>query len=54
MKTVSIFCTRKQIADSGIGNRMAYGGHVYAQSVWAASQSVDREMVVHVYIHCPP
>lgn len=30
------------------GGGAAYGGHVYAQAVWAASQSVGAGMVVHV------
>lgn len=30
------------------GQGSAYGGHVFAQSVWAASFSVAEGMVVHV------
>lgn len=30
------------------GNYIAYGGHVYAQAVWAASLGVLDGMVVHV------
>ena len=30
------------------GHRAAYGGHVYAQAVWAAAQTVGPGMVVHV------
>lgn len=30
------------------GSGAAFGGHVFAQAVWAASQTVDEEMVVHV------
>jgi len=30
------------------GNALAYGGHVYAQAVWAASLGVKEGMVVHV------
>ncbi|KAK8219956.1 hypothetical protein M8818_000371 [Zalaria obscura] len=30
----------------------AYGGHVYAQAVWAASQTVGEGFVVHVCV-CP-
>jgi hypothetical protein len=37
-----------QHTNSWVGNSTGYGGHVYAQSVWAASQTVDRGMVVHV------
>jgi acyl-CoA thioesterase len=32
--------------DGGAG--AAFGGHVYAQAVWAASQTVGEGMVVHV------
>jgi acyl-CoA thioesterase len=32
------------------GGEAAYGGHVYAQAVWAASMTVDEEMVVHVSV----
>lgn len=30
------------------GGGSAFGGHVYAQSVWAASKTVEEGMVVHV------
>jgi acyl-CoA thioesterase len=30
------------------GNDISYGGHVYAQAVWAASLGVPDGMVVHV------
>lgn len=30
------------------GGGSAFGGHVYAQSVYAASMTVEEEMVVHV------
>jgi acyl-CoA thioesterase len=30
------------------GENGAYGGHVYAQSVWAAAQTVGEGFVVHV------
>jgi acyl-CoA thioesterase len=30
------------------GENGAYGGHVYAQSVWAAAQTVKEGFVVHV------
>lgn len=36
--------------DGGFG--AAFGGHVYAQAVWAAAQTVGEGMVVHVRI--PP
>jgi len=32
----------------GLGT--AFGGHVFAQAVWAASHSVDEGMIVHVGI----
>jgi acyl-CoA thioesterase len=28
--------------------RKAFGGHVYAQAAWAASQTVARDMFIHV------
>lgn len=31
-----------------LGSSSGYGGYVYAQSVWAASQTVKEGMVVHV------
>jgi len=34
--------------DGGFGS--AFGGHVYAQAVWAAAQTVGEGMVVHVCI----
>lgn len=30
------------------GGGSAFGGHVYAQAVWAASQTVNAGMIVHV------
>jgi acyl-CoA thioesterase len=30
------------------GGAAAYGGHAYAQAVWAAAQTVGEGMVVHV------
>lgn len=30
------------------GSGLGYGGHVYAQSVWAAAQTVENGMVIHV------
>jgi len=30
------------------GSGRAYGGHVYAQAVWAAAQTVSKGFVVHV------
>jgi hypothetical protein len=30
------------------GGAAAYGGHVYAQTVWAAAQTVGEGMIVHV------
>lgn len=30
------------------GSGRAYGGHVYAQAVWAAAQTVQADFVVHV------
>lgn len=33
------------------GAVQAFGGHVYAQSVWAAAQTVGEGMVVHVSCH---
>ena len=33
------------------GGRAAFGGHVSAQSVWAAAQTVGEGMVVHVRLH---
>ena len=30
------------------GGGAAYGGHVYAQAVWAAAQTVGVGMIVHV------
>lgn len=30
------------------GSGRAYGGHVYAQAVWAAAQTVGKGFVVHV------
>ena len=30
------------------GSGRAYGGHVYAQAVWAAAHTVDTGFVVHV------
>jgi acyl-CoA thioesterase len=30
------------------GGGAAYGGHVYAQAVWAAAQTVGEGMIVHV------
>jgi acyl-CoA thioesterase len=32
------------------GYRAAFGGHVYAQAVWAAARTVGEGMVVHVSI----
>jgi hypothetical protein len=32
------------------GENGAYGGHVYAQSVWAAAQTVKEGFIVHVCI----
>jgi acyl-CoA thioesterase len=32
------------------GGGSAFGGHVYAQSVWAASQTVGEEMLIHVSV----
>jgi len=40
------FRSKSLAYDPGIGS--AYGGHVYAQAVWAAAQTVDEGMVVHV------
>ena len=37
-----------------LGGGIAYGGHVYAQSVWAASQTVGNGMIVHVCSNLPP
>ncbi len=37
----------KQVAWCPVG-AAAYGGHVYAQAVWAAAQSVEAGLVVHV------
>ena len=28
--------------------KRAYGGHVYAQAAWAASQTVDHGFIIHV------
>lgn len=36
----------------GPGGGSAYGGHVFAQAVWAASQMVNLGMVVHVSLFC--
>lgn len=36
------------------GQGSAYGGHVFAQSVWAASFTVGEGMVVHVCILAEP
>jgi len=30
------------------GSGRAYGGHVYAQAVWAAAQTVAKGFIVHV------
>jgi hypothetical protein len=32
------------------GGGSAYGGHVYAQSVWAAARTVGEGMFVHVSV----
>ncbi len=42
MSTVPSYCAG--------GHGVAYGGHVYAQAVWAAAQTVGPGMVVHVSI----
>jgi hypothetical protein len=34
------------------GGGSAYGGHVFAQAVWAASQDVKEGLVVHVWAPC--
>lgn len=36
------------VPSTGPGSGTAYGGHVFAQAVWAASQTVNKGMVVHV------
>ena len=36
------------------GGGAAYGGHVYAQAVWAAAQTVGVGMIVHVRLPHPP
>lgn len=38
----------KAYAPTGSENG-AYGGHVYAQSCWAAAQTVPEGMIIHVY-----
>jgi len=42
----------KKMAFSPGGSGRAYGGHVYAQAVWAAAQTVKEGFVVHVCM-CP-
>lgn len=37
----------KAYAPTG-GENGAYGGHVYAQSAWAAAQTVPEGMIIHV------
>jgi acyl-CoA thioesterase len=37
----------KAYAPTG-GENGAYGGHVYAQSCWAAAQTVPEGMIIHV------
>jgi acyl-CoA thioesterase len=39
----------KAYAPTG-GENGAYGGHVYAQSAWAAAQTVPEGMIIHVRI----
>jgi len=36
------------------GSGQAFGGHVYAQAVWAASQTVEPGMVVHASYFSDP
>jgi hypothetical protein len=36
---------------SPTGTGATYGGHVYAQAVWAAAQTVDEGLVVHVCVN---
>lgn len=43
---VQTFISRTPPFHPGAGS--AFGGHVFAQSVWAASHTVDEGMVVHV------
>lgn len=33
------------------GSGRAYGGHVYAQAVWAAAKTVEAGFVIHVSTH---
>lgn len=45
-KDTELYVSRIPPFNPGLGS--AFGGHVFAQSVWAASQTVDAGMVVHV------
>jgi len=35
------------------GSGRAYGGHVYAQAVWAAAKTVEAGFVIHVSCQTP-
>ena len=43
----------KAYAPTG-GENGAYGGHVYAQSAWAAAQTVPEGMIIHVSLNLAP
>jgi acyl-CoA thioesterase len=52
------YISRVPAFNPGFGS--AFGGHVFAQAVWAASQTVNEGMVVHVslgwsafFVDCP-
>jgi acyl-CoA thioesterase len=38
------------LAFSPSGSGRAYGGHVYAQAVWAAAKTVESGLVIHVSV----
>lgn len=40
--------SRVQPYRASLGGNGAFGGHVYAQSVWAAAQTVEPGFLIHV------